>query len=165
MSDKRQVQEALLKKVDSLLAKHRPQKANQGLEALLDVPLLTDIAEESEPPTLTDALEDEPPSAAPAAPTASGAARMSRDEVRVVASDIFARILNHLDERLAAELQRRVQEQVNSAVEIAVGSMLADLRRDVLNTVGDAIAEALVDHLGDRRARGTAAGDAETPEA
>lgn len=140
MSDRRQAQEALLKKVDDLLNKHRPKAVARDVDALLDVPLLTEVAED-DVPTLASAT-------APTRKPKTSGHGLQDEELRLLASEIFERVLNHLDDHLTKELRRRMQLQVDRAVENAVTSIMGDLHREVLDSVGDAIAEVLVDHLG-----------------
>ena len=95
MATKKQSQEALLQKVDALLKKHRVGALGLGDRAPLDAPILTDIVDD-EIPTLQK--------------SAATSARTNDKALHGLAADIYERVLEKLDSRIAARQIRRAPQ-------------------------------------------------------
>jgi len=103
----------LLGKADALLKRHNAPRAPEPG----DIPLLTDIVE---------------------APSA-----LTEGAVSDISQEVFTRVMEQVEGRLAAELERRLVEHLEGEVHVAVASALGDLRQEVANAIGDAVTEAL----------------------
>ena len=110
-------------KADALLRRHSIAPPANGSETG-GVPVLTDLVES--PP-------EEVPSQAAAAPVA-------RDDIT---QEVINRVMREVEQRLAADLERRVIEHLTPQVHAAVVSAIGDLHQELANAIGDAIAEAL----------------------
>ena len=132
MATKKESQETLLLKVDALLKRHRVGAVGLGDRVSLDAPVLTDI------------VEDEIP-----APSKSNAAsnRPSDKALHGLAADIYERVLEKLDDKIAGQFERRLATQIERAVRTALQQVGTDLKDDLMNSVGDVIAEALAEKL------------------
>ena len=137
MPGKRENQEALLHKVDALLKRHRSGATRAGTHALADIPVLTDM------------VDDEKPLPAPAV-SATDPARSARPTdlaLEGLAGDIFERVLEKLDDRIAAQFETRLTSQIKRAIDSTLLQVGTDLKQDLMNSVSDAIAEALAEKL------------------
>ncbi len=134
MPTKKETQEALLQKVDSLLKKHRVGAVGLGNSAPLDAPVLTDIVDDDDVPVL-----QKPASVAPN--------RTNDKALHGLAADIYDRVLEKLDSRIAMQFESRLTTQVEHAVRTALQKVGTDLKDDLMNSIGDAIAEALAEKL------------------
>ena len=132
MATKKEKQEALLNKVDTLLKRHRAGAAGVGERAHLDIPVLTDIVD-NETPTLQK--------------SSVAGTRASDKALHGLAADIYERILEKLDDRIAAQFERRLASQIEHAIHAALLQVGSDLKQDLMNSVGDVIAEALAEKL------------------
>ena len=132
MPTKKESQEALLQKVDALLKRHRVGAVGLGDRAPLDAPLLTDVVDE-DIPTLQRATA--PPN------------RPSDKALHGLAADIYERVLEKLDSRIAAQFESKLAAQIERAVRTALRQVGTDLKDDLMNSVGDVIAEALAEKL------------------
>jgi hypothetical protein len=133
LATKKETQEALLQKVDSLLKKHRVGAVGLGDRAPLDAPVLTDIVD-----------DDVPVLQKSAAVTPS---RPNDKALHGLAADIYERVLEKLDSRIATQFERKLATQIEQAVRTALQQVSADLKGDLINSVGDVIAEALAEKL------------------
>jgi hypothetical protein len=132
LATKKETQEALLQKVDTLLKKHRVGAVGFGDRAPLDAPVLTDIVDD-DIPVLQKSV------ASPARP--------GDKALHGLAADIYDRVLEKLDSRIAAQFESRLTSQVERAVRTALQQVGTDLKDDLMNSIGDAIAEALAEKL------------------
>jgi hypothetical protein len=132
LATKKETQEALLQKVDTLLKRHRTGAMGLNERASLDAPLLTDI------------VDDETP-APPKAITTN--ARPGDKALHGLAADIYERVLEKLEDRIAAQFERGLATQIERAVRTALQQVGTDLKDDLMNSVGDVIAEALAEKL------------------
>ena len=132
MPTKKESQEALLQKVDALLKRHRVGAVGLGDRAPLDAPLLTDVVDD-DIPTLQRATA--PPN------------RPSDKALHGLAADIYERVLEKLDSRIAAQFESKLAAQIERAVRTALRQVGTDLKDDLMNSVGDVIAEALAEKL------------------
>ncbi len=108
-------------KADALLRRHSIAPPASGSETG-GVPVLTDLVET-------------PPEEAP-----TEAASVARDDIT---QEVINRVMREVEQRLAAELERRVIEHLTPLVHAAVVSAVGDLHQELANAIGDAIAEAL----------------------
>jgi hypothetical protein len=60
-----------------------------------------------------------------------------------IAQEVIDRVLAEVEQRLAADLERRVLEHLTPQVHAAVASALGDLHQELANAIGDAITQAL----------------------
>ncbi len=132
MATKKESQDALLKKVDTLLKRHRDVAAGLSDPVHLDVPVLTDIIDDHAP-----ALRR----------TRVAHARPGDRALHGLAADIYERVLEKLDDRIAAQFERRLASKIERAIHAALLKVGADLKQDLMNSVGDVIAEALAEKL------------------
>jgi hypothetical protein len=133
LASKKETQEALLHKVDTLLKKHRVGAVGFGDRVPLDAPVLTDIVDDDIP------VLQKPASAA--------LSRTNDKALHGLAADIYDRVLEKLDSRIAAQFESRLTSQVERAVRAALQQVGTDLKDDLMNSIGDAIAEALAEKL------------------
>jgi hypothetical protein len=133
MPTKKETQEALLHKVDALLKRHRVGAVGLGDRAPLDAPVLTDIVDDEIP------VLQKPVSLTPT--------RISDKALHGLAADIYERVLEKLDTRIAAQFESKLTSQIERAVRTALQQVGADLKDDLMNSVGDVIAEALAEKL------------------
>jgi hypothetical protein len=114
------------------------------------VPVLTDFVEPHPAETLPDQDQAaEPPSAdaevpfpeeeVPFEPPLDVEPHVDRD----LTQEVIDRVLAEVEQRLAADLERRVLEHLTPQVHAAVASALGDLHQELANAIGDAIKEAL----------------------
>lgn len=132
MATKKQAQEALLNKVDTLLKRHRAGPVGLGDRAHMDVPVLTDIVDD-DTPAMQKSIVAHP--------------RSSDKALHGLAADIYERVLEKLDDRIAAQFERRLAAQIERTIHTALLQVGADLKQDLMNSVGDVIAEALAEKL------------------
>jgi hypothetical protein len=132
VATKKETQEALLQKVDTLLKRHRTGAMGLNERASLDAPLLTDI------------VDDETPASRKPINTNT---RPSDKALHGLAADIYERVLEKLDSRIAAQFERGLATQIERAVRTALQQVGTDLKDDLMNSVGDVIAEALAEKL------------------
>ena len=132
MATKKETQEALLQKVDTLLKRHRVGALGLSERAPLDAPLLTDIVDDDAP--------------APHKPAAANN-RSGDKALHGLAADIYERVLEKLEDKIAAQFERRLASQIERAVRTALQQVGTDLKDDLMNSVGDVIAEALAEKL------------------
>ncbi len=132
----RRQQEALFRKVDALIDKHRPKAPVSETDALNDVPLLTDVAAEEQ-------AQDElaTPDADPGV-SERVLAKISDETLRTLAADVFARIEQQLDDKVAQVLRQRVQQEIERAIDRGAAQTFAQLRRELLQSVGDLLGQA-----------------------
>lgn len=135
MATKKETQEALLQKVDTLLKKHRVGAVGFGDRAPLDAPVLTDIVDD-DIPVLQKSV--------------ASSTRPGDKALHGLAADIYDRVLEKLDSRIAAQFESRLTSQVERAVRTALQQVGTDLKDDLMNSIGDAIAEALAEKLNHR---------------
>lgn len=138
MATKKQSQEALLQKVDSLLKRHRVGAVGLGDRAPLDAPVLTDI------------VKDEIPALKKSLATSSRAADKA---LHGLAADIYERVLEKLEDRIATQFERGLTTQIERAVRTALQQIGTELKVDLINSVGDVIAEALAEKLNQKAER------------
>ena len=139
MAGKRENQEALLKKVDALLKRHRSGAAVVAHE-LIDVPVLTDMVDDDE-------------SAATPKRNKTRATRTTRpadQALKGLAADIFERVFEKLDDRFSAQFEKRLASQIERAIHATLLKVGSDLKQDLMNSISDAIAEALAEKLNDK---------------
>jgi len=121
-------------KADALLRRHSIAPPADGSETG-GVPVLTDIVEtpDGEPPAPAAASSPQPePEALPtAAPPAD------------ITQQVIDRVMAEVEQRLAADLERKLIEHLTPQVHAAVASAIGDLHQELANAIGDAIAEAL----------------------
>jgi hypothetical protein len=60
-----------------------------------------------------------------------------------LAREVFNRVMEQVEGRLAAVLEKRLAQHLMPEVHAAVASALGDLRQELANAIGDAVAEAL----------------------
>ncbi|MDQ3259223.1 MAG: hypothetical protein M3Q00_00315 [Pseudomonadota bacterium] len=132
MATIKEAQEALLKKVDTLLNRHRAVAAGLNDPAHLDVPVLTDMIDDDAPALKKSRVAH---------------ARPGDKALHGLAADIYERVLEKLDERIAAQFERRLASKIEHAIHAALLKVGADLKQDLMNSVGDVIAEALAEKL------------------
>ena len=106
----------VLGQADALLRRHSIAPPTDGSETG-GVPVLTDLVE---PPP-----EDLPP---------------AHDDLT---QEVIDRVMEEVERRLSADLERRVLEHLTPQVQSAVASAIGDLHLELANAIGDAIAEAL----------------------
>lgn len=106
----------VLDKADALLRRH----AGAGEDAT-PVPVLTDLVD---PGIATD----------PPAPA---------DAVSALSGEVFQRVMTRVEERLAADLERRLAHHLAVQSQAVIAAALSDLRPELAATIRDAIAEAL----------------------
>ena len=135
MATKKETQEALLQKVDTLLKRHRTGALGLSERAPQDAPILTDIVDD-EIPTLQKSV--------------TTSTRPGDKALHGLAADIYDRVLEKLDSRIAAQFESRLTSQVERAVRTALQQVGTDLKDDLMNSIGDAIAEALAEKLNHR---------------
>jgi hypothetical protein len=136
-------------KVDALIRK------NAAIDAIEDrnIPLLTDMIEGLDLPTLQpQALSPAPASAAAPPPSSNPAPpsilkRMNDDEIDELSHDIFLRVTERMDRELAGKLEARLTHEINAKVRVAVANVLIDMRQTIANEIGDAVNAALADKL------------------
>lgn len=133
MPTKKESQEALLHKVDSLLKRHRVGAVGLGNSAPLDAPILTDIVEDE------ISVLQKPARVAPS--------RTNDKALHGLAADIYDRVLQKLDAQIAAQFERKLASQIERAVRTALQQISTELKDDLMNSVGDVIAEALAEKL------------------
>jgi hypothetical protein len=126
MPNKRENQDALLKKVDALLKRHRDGAAGLGKHDL-DVPILT------------DKVDDEPKASPPLRVPAKTATRKNDKALEGLAADIYDRVLEKLNDRIAAQIERAIHP-----ILLQAGS---DLKGDLMQSMSDAIADALAEKI------------------
>ena len=132
MASKKETQEALLNKVDSLLKRHRSGATGLNERAHIDIPVLTDI------------VDDDVPTQQKSVATGN---RPNDKALHGLAADIYERVLEKLDDRIAAQFERRLASQVERAIHAALLQVGTDLKDDLMSSVGDVIAEALAEKL------------------
>ncbi len=69
-------------------------------------------------------------------------AKAAMDEI---ARDVFNRVMQEVEGRLAADLEKRLVQHLTPQVHTAVVSALGDLHQELANVIGDAVAAALRD--------------------
>ena len=123
-------------KADALLRRHSIAPPADASETG-GVPVLTDIVEtpDGEPP-LRAAASDAP---APSQPEAPPVAVPPAD----ITQQVIDRVMAEVEQRLAADLERKLLEHLTPQVHAAVASAIGDLHQELANAIGDAIAEAL----------------------
>ncbi len=127
-------------RVDALLSRHgRTSEANEDR----NVPLLTD---------LVAAPDWTPPAPAasqvfPAVSTAMRLKQLSDQEIDALSNDIFTRVLERIDNGLAAKLEDRIAAQLSTQINSAITHVISDMRQDIANEIGDAVNAALADKL------------------
>ena len=62
-----------------------------------------------------------------------------------IARDIYNRVMQEVEGRLAADLEKRLVQHLVPQVHTAVASALGDLHQELANAIGDAVAAALKD--------------------
>ncbi len=132
MATKKETQEALLQKVDTLLKRHRTGAVGLSERAPLDAPILTDIVDD-EIPTLQKSV--------------TTSTRSNDKALHGLAADIYERVLEKLEDKIAAQFERRLASQIERAVRTALQQVGTDLKDDLMNSVGHVIAEALAEKL------------------
>jgi hypothetical protein len=60
-----------------------------------------------------------------------------------ITQEVIDRVLTEVEQRLAADLERRVLEHLTPQVHAAIVSAMGDLHQELANAIGDAIAQAL----------------------
>jgi hypothetical protein len=105
-------------------------------------------------PVLTDFVEtpdgEAPPAETPPEPAIEDMAEAFDPPIVVehaaeadIAQEVIDRVLAEVEQRLAADLERRVLEHLTPQVHAAVASALGDLHQELANAIGDAITQAL----------------------
>ena len=69
-------------------------------------------------------------------------AQAAMDEI---ARDVFNRVMQEVEGRLAADLEKRLVQHLTPQVHTAVVSALGDLHQELANVIGDAVAAAFKD--------------------
>jgi predicted dinucleotide-utilizing enzyme len=133
MATKKETQEALLHKVDTLLKRHRVGAVGLGDRAPLDAPVLTDIVDD-DIPVLQKSVSVAP-------------SRANDKALHGLAADIYDRVLQKLEAQIAAQFERKLAAQIERAVRTALQQIGTELKDDLVNSVGDVIAEALAEKL------------------
>lgn len=112
-------------KADALLRRHSIAPPADGSETG-GVPMLTDLVETP---------DGDPPAAAPMASAAVPPADLTQQ--------VIDRVMAEVEQRLAADLERKLIEHLTPQVHAAVASAIGDLHQELANAIGDAIAQAL----------------------
>jgi hypothetical protein len=127
-------------RVDALLSRHgRASEASEDR----NVPLLTELV----------AAPDWTPSAPsvshafPAVSTSMRLKQLSDQEIDALSNDIFTRVLERIDQGLAAKLEDRIAAQLSTQINSAITHVISDMRQDIANEIGDAVNAALADKL------------------
>ena len=60
-----------------------------------------------------------------------------------ITQQVIDRVMAEVEQRLAADLERKLLEHLTPQVHAAVASAIGDLHQELANAIGDAIAEAL----------------------
>ena len=60
-----------------------------------------------------------------------------------LAQAIFERVMQEVEGRLAADLERRLTQQLSGQIHAAVASAIGDMRQELANTIGDAVKQEL----------------------
>ncbi len=105
----------VLGKADALLRRHVVAPPASGSDTG-GVPVLTDLIEAPPEPGL--------------------------DAADTLADEVFTRVMEQVEGRLAVELERRLEAQLVEQAHAAVGNAIAELRADIARAVTDAVAEA-----------------------
>lgn len=144
---------------DALLRRHSANARGEASETS-GVPVLTDLVEtpDGEPPPPAEGApgqavtSPEQAVASPADDIDDLGAFDPHLELEPVAEDategdirqqVIDRVLAEVEQRLAADLERRVLEHLTPQVHAAVASALGDLHQELANAIGDAITQAL----------------------
>jgi hypothetical protein len=137
----------LTEQIDALLGK--PPRTGENTEDR-NVPVLTEIfvapawkpAEEAQfAPSMSAQI-------APQAPRSSSLLKqLSEQEIDALSNDIFTRVLNRLDQSIAAKLEERLAAQLSTQINSAITHVISDMRQDIANEIGDAVNAALADKL------------------
>ena len=127
-------------RVDALLSRHG--RANEVTEDR-NVPLLTDLV------VAPDWTPSAPAATAifPAVSTAMRLKQLSDHEIDALSNDIFTRVLERIDQSLAAKLEDRIAAQLSTQINSAITHVISDMRQDIANEIGDAVNAALADKL------------------
>ena len=65
------------------------------------------------------------------------------EDHEALAREVFNRVMQQVEGRLAADLEKRLAQHLMPEVHAAVTSALGDLRQELANAIGDAVTEAL----------------------
>ena len=65
------------------------------------------------------------------------------EDNEALAREVFNRVMEQVEGRLAADLEKRLAQHLMPEVHAAVTSALGDLRQELANAIGDAVTEAL----------------------
>src|SRR6185295_600608 len=60
-----------------------------------------------------------------------------------IAREVFTRVMQEVEGRLAADLEKRLTHHLMPEVHAAVASALGDLRQELANAIGDAVSAAI----------------------
>jgi hypothetical protein len=60
-----------------------------------------------------------------------------------LAREIFTRVIEEVEGRLASDLERRLLQHLTPQVHAAIASAIGDLHQELANTIGDAVTRAL----------------------
>ena len=115
-------------KADALLRRHSIAPPADGSETG-GVPMLTDLVETP---------DGEPPQPAP--PAESEVTPATQEDIT---QQVINRVMLEVEQRLAADLERKLIEHLTPQVHAAVASAIGDLHQELANAIGDAIAQAL----------------------
>lgn len=122
-------------KADALLRRHSIAPPADGSETG-GVPMLTDLVETPDGHPPLPAHRTQP---APEASEAGEPPEARADLTR----QVIDRVMAEVEQRLAADLERKLIEHLTPQVHAAVASAIGDLHQELANAIGDAIAEAL----------------------
>jgi hypothetical protein len=151
----------ILQKLDALLGKHRGASSRSG-EDVQDIPVLTDIIEETDvPPSAGDPqISSSSLRATPPEDSGANSANLADAEVETLARDIFQHVMSELTSRISSELRVHLTERLSSIIDGTVTAAIDDFKQELADVVGDAIAGALLD----RAERITASQTANKPD-
>lgn len=130
----------LASKVDALLGKHgrAPTRAAADAGDDRNIPVLTEIVD----------APDWSPGKSGAVPAATSSLQaMGSAEIDALSHAIFTRVMTHIDERLADQLEDRLSALFSTQLNAAVTGVMGDMRQDIANEIGDAVNAALADQL------------------
>jgi hypothetical protein len=86
-------------------------------------------------PVLTELVGEPPVTEPPAVELSSG-----------LAQEVFAQVLEQVQGRLAADIERRLSERFATDVHQAVTDVMGDMREELAQAIASAVAEALARH-------------------
>jgi valyl-tRNA synthetase len=141
--DHKEESDALLKRADALLGRHRSGAKPAAPAGAADVPTLTEPVEararDAEIPTLTEVI---PAERAPVVAAASGEV-ISRVQAQNLEHSVYLKLKRELDRRIAQMMQDRIIPDVGAVLDAALAKISGNLKSDIDDMVRASIEDAL----------------------